>query len=134
MGTEEEELKKAIEESKKTMKEEASKMKEEHKTKNNLMSSARVPQELPELSKEKKSGFEEIHIDENDLVLMTEELKEPVSKKSKKRKPPTSNSKQERESQSLYSELVLRTEDSGENDHKTREELIKRGMAVLNIG
>jgi hypothetical protein len=50
-------------------------MRAEHLPKNSLLSSARLPNDLPPLTKEKTSAFEDINIDDNELVLMTEEVK-----------------------------------------------------------
>ena len=74
-------------------------MKGEYLPKNQLASSL---QQLPSISeniKPKGSAFEEINIDENELVLMTEELKEPDVSNPKKRKAPKLG---KNESQALY--------------------------------
>jgi hypothetical protein len=60
---------------------------------------------------------------------MTEELKEPATDISKKRRPPRIA---KNENQAMYSELVLRTEESQELDRK-RQALIRRGMAAMNL-
>jgi hypothetical protein len=61
---------------------------------------------------------------------MTEELKEPKDALSV-RKPLSSASK--KDSQTMYSEIVLKTENSEENDRK-RLELIRRGMKAMRLG
>jgi hypothetical protein len=61
---------------------------------------------------------------------MTEELKEPKDA-LRVRKPPSSASKQD--TQAMYSEIVLKTEDSEENDRR-RVELIRRGMKAMRLG
>lgn len=61
---------------------------------------------------------------------MTEELKEPKDA-LRVRKPPSSASK--KDTQAMYSEIVLKTEDSEENDRR-RLELIRRGMKAMRLG
>ena len=73
-ASEEEEIKRTIEDSKR-LNEEAFKMRQAYQPMNQL-ASARA---FPALGKSKGHihGFEDINIDDNELILMTEELKEP---------------------------------------------------------
>ena len=84
-------------------------MKRECLPKNQLASSVQHLPSISDVNKPKGSAFEDINIDENELVLMTEDLKEPEASHLKKRKGPKLA---KNESQALYSEIVLRTEDS----------------------